>query len=205
MFFHNKSLKTMGEDTYLKISKLCCIFILVGICYSCIISNEKTRIELEVLKSKPIKLPRDMYILENKNSLSLNYFEKNNLKLIHYTDSLNCTNCSISKLLEWDKFTKYADGFRGKLKFYFIYFTSDINKAKNALQVSMFLHGILIDRDGEFERLLIVNHRLAIHRWASGNPIGCRFQFVNRAHNPLHPYQKCSFIQRLHRLKFYTL
>ena len=53
----------------------------------------------------------------------------------------------------WDPLITYAETYKGKLKFYFIFSTPKSDKVRNALKTNFFNYPVLIDEKGEFEKL----------------------------------------------------
>ncbi|MFI3263199.1 MAG: hypothetical protein R3Y26_09895 [Rikenellaceae bacterium] len=127
--------------------------LLIAFLASCT-NQAKIKKDLVQLISAPIILPTDAKVtIHGKDTLINNHFESE-LKMIVYSDSLGCTSCGINKMYLWDEFVKYADGYDGRLKFYFIYSpSSKVNKTiRRAFKQSLFDYPIVIDETGEFEK-----------------------------------------------------
>ena len=103
--------------------------------------------------SNYIALPsKSIIYINGKDSLVTDYYESD-YKMVVYVDSAGCTSCGINKMFLWDPLITYAETYKGKLKFYFIFSTPKSDNVRNALITNPFNYPVLIDEKGEFEKL----------------------------------------------------
>ena len=115
--------------------------------------DSKIKKNLTQLMSNSITLPLKSVITVNgKDSLITEYF-KSECKMIVYVDSVGCFSCGLSKMYLWNPLITYAETYKGKLKFYFIFSTPKSGRIRIALKSNLFNYPVLIDEKGEFERL----------------------------------------------------
>ncbi len=125
--------------------------------------NAQLNIEQELckLKSEPIIIPKDMQVnIAGRDTTACDYLNSN-LKLVIYSDSLECRSCTINKLYQWNNLIKYAEKFNGDLRYYFIFSTSDEENLKFELKMSLFEYPTLIDYKNNFS---ILNPHLPTNR-----------------------------------------
>lgn len=116
--------------------------------------NSKFKKEYNILKSEKITIPNNLKTLMNGNDSLIQNFFDSELKLIVYTDSTSCNSCYIRKLENWNYLLEYAQGFNGKLKFYFIIAPKidELNSVKIALRSVKFNYPVILDSEDNFKK-----------------------------------------------------
>jgi len=85
-------------------------------------NRQKVAAELSKLQSKSIILPKQSRLtIHGKDTVLADFMKNAPLKLLVYTDSSRCSSCTINKMFLWDKIIEYSKGYKGKLKFYFVF------------------------------------------------------------------------------------
>lgn len=119
-------------------------------------NRQKIVEELSQLQSKPIIFPRQSRLtIQGKDTILMDFMKGNRLKLLIYTDSSECSSCTISKMFLWDNLIEYSRKYKEDLKFYFIFSPrkQDEEGVQIALMNNAFDYPVLIDSFGEFEQL----------------------------------------------------
>ena len=82
-------------------------------------------------------------------------YVENGLKLVIYTDSVECSSCVISKMYLWNSIIENTELYKDKLKFYYILSPQrqHIEKVRSALNVIDFEYPVIIDTLGKFAKL----------------------------------------------------
>lgn len=83
-------------------------------------NDTKIKREIQQLQSKAISFPYNMnFTIHGRDTLISEYVE-NGLKLVIYTDSVECSSCVISKMYLWNSIIENTELYKDKLKFYYI-------------------------------------------------------------------------------------
>ena len=132
-----------------------CLFLinLVLIC-SCN-SENKLKQDLAQLQSRKISISLDkMQHQINGRDTFMTDFTDSQLKLVVYSDSSACSSCIINKMYLWDSFIKYAEKYKCRLKFYFIFSPkqADLEIVMRDLKANSFDYPIFIDSEGIFAK-----------------------------------------------------
>ena len=137
----------------MKISQYFIRLLLLVFLFGC--DNAKIEKEILQLQSKIISFPCNMNItIHGRDTLIPGYVEKG-LKLVIYTDSIDCSSCIISKMYLWNSIMKNTESYKNKLKFYYIISPQEqhIKKIRLALSGADFNYPVLLDTLREFEKL----------------------------------------------------
>ncbi len=119
-------------------------------------NRQKIVEELSQLQSKPIILPQQSrFTILGKDTVLMDFMKENQLKLLIYTDSSECSSCTINKMFLWDNLIEYSRRYKGNLKFYFIFSPrqQDEEGIRIALTNNAFDYPVLVDTIGEFAKL----------------------------------------------------
>ena len=126
--------------------------------FSCSNSNERRQYKqaIEKIQSQAIQLPlKGLIICKGQKSYDSHFNEDAKLKLIVFSDSLECTSCAISHMYLWNPLIDYAKQFNGRLCYYFIFapMKQEIHAVESMITNIMFDYPILLDTIGEFKML----------------------------------------------------
>lgn len=134
-----------------------CIFIglILFFCVACSDRSQQIAKEMKILQSKVIRLPLKGLVMQQSTVLHEIEANKQDLKLVIYTDSVGCTSCAINQINLWNSFIDYAERFNNQLRFYFIFspVRKDLNSIKLAIANSLFDYPVVLDTLKEFEKL----------------------------------------------------
>ena len=99
------------------------ILILLVIVFTSISCSDKAKITkaIEKLQSQPIVLPTDEMKIVNTRDSVFRDFSHAELKLVVYTDSLECTSCAMNRMYEWEDIVALDTTYSNRIKFYFIF------------------------------------------------------------------------------------
>lgn len=131
------------------VCKLLSLFLLFG----CIHSNEIIQKRLEELMEKPVHIPYKHMSCWIDDSMQDNRpREQAELKLIVYTDTLNCSECTLKKMYLWDDFVKLEKQYDGRFEIVFIMETkrNTTQTLVSALHLTELHHPVYIDSTNIF-------------------------------------------------------
>lgn len=118
-------------------------------------NSTKMKENIQQLQATAISFPRQGMITMRGRDTLIPKFMQSELKLIVYTDSVECSSCVVSKMYLWNSFIEYAKSYGGRLKYYYILSPrkQDVNKVRIALAGTILEYPVIIDSLGEFEKL----------------------------------------------------
>lgn len=131
------------------------LLLLILLFFSCG-NRQKIAKELSLLRSERIVLPQQSQLtVQGKDTVITDFMTDGRLKLLVYTDSVECSSCAINKMFLWNSLIEYSKAYKGNLKFYFIFSPKkqDEESVRIALHSNAFDYPVLIDTLGEFEKL----------------------------------------------------
>lgn len=104
-----------------KYSFVCITFILTLLLGGCINSSDKVAKIISAMQSEPVTIPFDRMSCWINDSIQNNRpWENADLKLVVYTDSFNCSQCTLKKMYLWKDFVKLEQKYPNKFYIFFI-------------------------------------------------------------------------------------
>lgn len=137
------------------------LFSLLG----CVHSNDTIQKKLEELMEKPVHIPyKHMSCWINDTIQDNRPWEQAELKLIVYTDTLNCSECTLRKMYLWDDFVKLEKQYNGRFEIVFIMQTRQnaTQSLVSALHFTELHHPIYVDSTNVF---MTTNPHIPSENW----------------------------------------
>lgn len=125
-------------------------------CLGCKSPKDKGIERIQEMMQKPISIPfAKMSCWINDTIQENRPWEDAKLKLVVYTDSNSCSECTLKRLYLWNDFVQLEPKYEGKFAIIFIFQTtkrSDAHLFASKFHMSELEHPMYIDSNSEFEK-----------------------------------------------------